>query len=94
MRLVDADAIRAALYDDFYTYEASQLADYLERFPTIEAEPVRHSFWESYSTSAYGGYKDGEVRWLPRKFYRCERCRKGSAIRSHYCPSCGAKMEG
>lgn len=61
---------------------------------TIEAEPVRHSFWESYSTSAYGGYKDGEVRWLPRQYYRCERCRKGSAIRSHYCPSCGAKMEG
>ena len=56
--------------------------------------PVRHSFWESYDTSAFGGYKDGEVHWLARKFYRCERCRKGSAIRSNYCPNCGAKMGG
>lgn len=105
MRLIDADALKEKAVPLLFPtkmepcghipvpVQAVVVAE-IEQAPTIEVEPVRHSFWESYSTSAYGGYKDGEVRWLPRKFYRCERCRKGSAIRSHYCPSCGAKMEG
>lgn len=60
---------------------------------TIDAVPVKRSFWECYETSAFGGYdKDGEVRWLPRKFYRCESCRNGSAIKSKFCPNCGADM--
>ena len=55
---------------------------------------VRHSFWEEYDTSSFGGYKDGEAVWWKRKFFRCERCRKGSVVRSKYCPNCGAKMDG
>jgi len=54
--------------------------------------PEKHSFWECYETSAFGGYKGGEPHWLARKFFRCERCRKGSAIKSNFCPNCGADM--
>lgn len=94
------EAVDMSDIDNAPTIEVKNLVEYhmdeLSRtihYRVVEAEPVRHSFWEAYSTSAYGGYKDGEVRWLPRKFYRCERCRKGSAIRSNYCPNCGAKMD-
>ena len=70
------------------------LASGVDLIPAVDVAPVRNSFWECYETSAYGGFKDGDVRWLSRKFYRCERCRKGSAIKSNYCPNCGAKMDG
>ncbi len=61
---------------------------------TIAPESLKtHSFWESYQTSTFIGYDENhEPRWAARKFYRCERCRKGTAIQANYCPNCGAKM--
>ena len=103
MRLIDADALIAE-YTPFIknAYETNDVLQYtacrnavfvLKSAPTIDAVPVKRSFWECYETSAFGGYdKDGEVRWLPRKFYRCESCRNGSAIKSNFCPRCGADM--
>lgn len=98
MRLIDADAIKEELYDDFYTYEASQLEDYLKRFPTIEAEPVRHGRW----IDRYGGKYANHL-------YECSEC-KGTALykyevdvldNGHFvqalsaaCPHCRAKMDG
>jgi len=95
MRLIDFEKARkevlAVLAGKVNTVIAIKVVEALKK-ATIEAPAQPISFWEQYSTSAYGGYKNGEVRWLPRKFYRCEKCRKGSAIRSNYCPNCGAKM--
>lgn len=69
--------------------------DYLAALPTVDAVPVKQSYWEEYETSSFWGYdENGEDKWVARKFYRCERCRKGTAIRSNFCPNCGAKMDG
>lgn len=66
----------------------------IDRAPAITPESlVRHGMWLGFETSAYGGVKDGDVRWLRRKFYRCEKCRKGNIVKSNYCPNCGAKMD-
>lgn len=49
--------------------------------------------WIAYETSSYGGYdENGDVKWMPRKFYRCGKCRKGTAVKTPYCPYCGRKM--
>ena len=85
-------AIRAMTGDEAYAYFLG-LVNSAPAVRITEVQHELHSFWECYETSAYGGCKDGAVRWLPRKFYRCERCRKGSAIKSNYCPDCGARME-
>lgn len=70
------------------------VVDMLECLPAIEAVPVVHGRWNGYDTSSYGGMDaDGNVKWLPRRFYRCSECRKGSAVKSLYCPSCGTKMD-
>lgn len=71
----------------------SKLQDMLD----VETEPVRHSYWESYDTSAFVGADDfGEPKWAVRHFYVCHnrRCRYKNAIKSKYCPNCGAKMDG
>lgn len=48
--------------------------------------------WIGFTTSAYGGQKGGETVWLKRKYFRCGNCRKGSVVKTNYCPHCGAKM--
>lgn len=70
----------------------SELQDMLD----VETEPVRHSYWESYDTSAYIGTDDeGDPRWAARRFYVCHErgCRYKSVVRSRYCPKCGARMD-
>lgn len=93
MRLGDLDALKVYVkHTDLTAKEKVALLFAIAEAPTIDAVPVKQSFWESYETSAYGGYDEDGVRWLKRRFFRCERCRKGSAIKSNFCPNCGADM--
>ena len=57
------------------------LESILAGMPAVDAAPVVH-----------GEY--GEPRWIPKKFFRCSVCRKGTAVRHNFCPNCGAKMNG
>ena len=61
---------------------------------TIDPASLRpKAFWEEYATSSFYGYDDNhEPKWAARKFYRCESCRKGTAVKSNFCPNCGADM--
>lgn len=61
---------------------------------SIDPESLRpKGFWEEYETSTFYGYDDNlNPKWAARKFYRCDGCRRGSAVKSNYCPNCGADM--
>ena len=65
----------------------------IDNLPAADVAPVRHGEWIEYETSSYAGTDDfGEPKWVPKKFFRCSICRKGTAVRSHFCPNCGADM--
>ena len=98
MRLIDADEAVAEWYrindiDEndrgarFVGY--TEIPRWLYHIPTIEAEPVRHGE-RKVVPSTSGGYHD----------FRCSECRRfrfhnGEMIKKyHYCPNCGAKMDG
>lgn len=50
-------------------------------------------YWMSYSTSSFNGYdEDKNAKWIDKKFYRCSECRKGTVVKTPYCPYCGAYM--
>ena len=67
----------------------------VETAPTVDAAPVVHGEWIGYETSSYNGNDEyEEPRWIPKKFFRCSICRKGTAVRHNFCPNCGAKMDG
>lgn len=69
--------------------------DEIEQLPAIDVAPAKKSFWEAYDTVAYVGvHSNGEPKWVNRRFFRCERCRKGTAVKTNYCSNCGAKMDG
>lgn len=95
MRLIDAT--EAATFARLHILDAQErcaILDFLRGCATIETEHVRKSYWESYTTSAYiGVHDDGEPKWAERRFFRCEACRTGSAIKTNYCANCGAKMD-
>ena len=81
MRLIDVDAIpksAIAFSTDGRFYVAWSE---IVKAPTIEAEPVVHGRWiKVYDDSA--GWVD-----------MCNKC-KEFGEGTHYCPNCGAKMDG
>lgn len=87
-------AIKAAKHAWAKGLEPSQ---YIEALPAADVAPVMHSYWESYDCSQYMGTDEyGEPKWRDGKFYVCHnrRCRRKTVVKSHYCPNCGAKMDG
>lgn len=69
------------------------LANELEDFPAAYVEPVRLGYWDGVDSSYWRWTPSGGVS-VSRISYRCSRCGRGTAIKSKYCPNCGAKMDG
>lgn len=87
MRIIDADALKE--YIDKYLsvlrrYEPRDIKMYINRQPTIEAEPVRHGKWiwdeEGYHCSECWYHAQGNIM----------ECIDGTF---RFCPVCGAKMD-
>lgn len=69
----------------------------IDGIPTADVEPVIHSYWETYSCSQFMGTDEwGEPKWRDGRFYICHnrKCRRKTAVKSNYCPNCGARMDG
>ncbi len=94
MRLIDADEAYKILTEYYHQRTAIQhiaLKEALDRVPTIDAEPVRHGNWDDTRVAFYRKCSEcgATVRNnLSEVFLDCD-------IRDlHYCPNCGAKMDG
>lgn len=74
MRLIDADALANYANNQIVGITANDIM----RFPTVDAEPVKHGRW------IYPFYCS-ECKFVP--YY-------SSDITYHYCPNCGARMDG
>lgn len=97
MRLIDADALTdniAILFERNPSLIDEWLRDHIEdeitEAPTIEAEPVRHGYWDDTRVAFYRKCSEcgaTVINNLPDVFLDCD-------IRDlHYCPNCGAKMD-
>lgn len=56
----------------------------IEIFPTEDLAPVQHGHWIKIGNYAFKCTSCGKVYWDS----------KGYAARTHFCPNCGAKMDG
>ena len=91
-RLIDADALINRLLNtkivaaNMFQY-ANAVTNMIGDAPTIEAEPVRHGYWEN---------ANGRPKTYIRKCSVCGKeayfCGRGCSYK--YCPNCGAKMGG
>lgn len=73
-----------------YAYAAEQL---LDEIPAADVAPVVHGLWEREPSSSWRWTPSGAVA-VTRTTYRCGLCGRGTAVKSNYCPNCGAKMDG
>ena len=88
MRLIDADRALEIVRDQGIAHpNAYHLANYatliLREAPTIEAEPVRHGYWEKRGQEIYCSEcgEESGYTWA------------GASRYSDYCPHCGAKLD-
>lgn len=58
-----------------------------------DVAPVVHGLWEKEPSSFWRWTPSGAVA-VARATYRCGLCGRGTAVKSNYCPNCGAKMDG
>lgn len=63
------------------------------RISAADVAPVVHGLWEREPASYWRWTPSGAVA-VTRTTYRCGLCGRGTAVKSNYCPNCGAKMDG
>ena len=73
-----------------YCLAINDCMNVLDEMPAADVAPVKHGHWVGYETKSYKNSENG----IAKKYYRCSSCRYFNAIRSNYCPKCGAKMDG
>ena len=61
--------------------------------PAADVAQVVHWLWEREPASYWRWTPSGAVA-VTRTTYRCGLCGRGTAVKSNYCPNCGAKMDG
>ena len=101
MRLIDADALAKSLigvtvkwFVDLNgcvgdTFNFTNVIDYIEDAPTIDAKPVLHGRWVVLDECANAG---AYCSVCHKKVYK--ECYGNCKMKSTYCPNCGAKMDG
>ena len=93
MRLIDADALIADLYDEqkhshlmapfkLCTADRVDLKFLLNEAPTIDAAPVVHGKWRYCGSDRFNDA------------FECSVCGRIAMNDSDFCPNCGAKMDG
>lgn len=71
----------------------SDLVDIFAEIPAADVAPVVHWWWVGVDSSYWRWTPSGGVP-IPHTTYSCERCGRGTVVKTHYCPNCGAKMDG
>lgn len=89
--ILRAKANMAVLMDAAPYFEKA--AQMLEKLPAADVAPVVHGLWEEEPSSFWRWTPSGAVV-VARTTYRCGLCGRGTAVKSNYCPNCGAKMDG
>lgn len=77
-----------------YLFNITQrIFDIISEIPAADVSPVVHGLWEKEPSSFWRWTPSGAVA-VARTTYRCGLCGRGTAVKSNYCPNCGAKMDG
>ena len=90
-RLIFADDIkekRTVLWDPALGYSDCVLIEDIDEAPAVDAVEVVHGRWEKDEPPKHYIFIGVDV------IYRCSECNNRFVHDTHYCPNCGAKMDG
>lgn len=68
-------------------WSADEIVDFLKRLPAADVAEVIHAHW----------VKPTKIGWRSVDVPHCSYCKEipcGVDMNTHYCPNCGAKMDG
>lgn len=85
-------AINAVLSEPPEAHYPDWYAAILKELPAADVEPVRRGWWKTFDSSYWRSTQYG-VQEIDCVKIRCGLCGRGSAVRTNYCPNCGAKMD-
>jgi len=83
MRLIDADKLKQA---DFQDFSSTDVMYAIDSAPTIEAEPVKHGKWIDEGND-YWHCSECNHDWYFDEYIPI------ADFDMNYCPNCGAKMD-
>ena len=65
----------------------------IKELPAADVEEVKHGKWNGWHGDKLVGIDDnGDDMYRHYHYNTCSECGRGNAIKSAYCPHCGAKM--
>lgn len=76
-----------------FGHDAIEIMAEVHYMPAADVAPVVRGRWEKEPSSYWRWTSSGAVA-VTRTTYRCGLCGRGTAVKSNYCPNCGAKMDG
>lgn len=89
----DADVIEDYGDGCDFGFSRGAIKSAISSIPAADVAPVVHGRWEREPSSYWRWTPSGAVA-VTRTSYRCGLCGRGTAVKSNYCPRCGAKMDG
>lgn len=69
-------------------FDCKALRYFIDKFPTLDVVPVRHSKWENLVEKEPDMYG-----WVSLDTVFCSLCHSTENKKSLYCPNCGALMD-
>ena len=92
-RLIDANALKVKGFADPETGEGIVYVQDIDEAPTVDAVEVVRGWWDKYEDDKFIGYgADGRIQYRKVYTYYCGRCGRGTAVKTNFCPNCGADM--
>lgn len=89
------DWLKRDIHDEYSgaLYDCCEVdIDLIDEIPAADVVPVVHGWWEREPSSYWRWTPSGAVA-VTRTTYRCGLCGRGTAVKSNYCPNCGARMD-
>lgn len=82
-----------AEYDRVHVGAPGGARKLMEEAPGVYAVEVVLGHWRKYSDDKCMGYgADGRILYRKVYTYECSKCGRNVAVKSNYCPNCGADM--
>lgn len=88
MKYVDA-ATTAEKISDKFNISMAELVDVFAEIPAEDVQPVKHGRWISEKVRKTNWKGVEHDYFQPNS---CSVCHTGFAVRSNFCPNCGARM--
>ena len=95
-RYIEAEKLENIISDGLnsgkFGHDAVEILSEIYALESADVAPVVHGKWESVYTT-YWKWKPDGAHPVDRIIYRCSECNRRTAIKTSYCPNCGAKMD-